>query len=96
MKTFLKVLLFVLLAVLAIKLLPFFLVPVLFVGAGLLLIAGLAFGGLAAVAGVGIAFLVALLAVVVVLVAVLAPIWIPVLAVIGLIALVRRSNQSLA
>jgi hypothetical protein len=96
MKTFLKVLLFVLLGLLAIKLLPFVLFPVLVAGVGLLLACGLAFGGIAAVAGVGVAAVVAVVAVLVVLLAVLSPIWIPVLAVVGLIALIRRSSRSTA
>jgi hypothetical protein len=96
MKTFLKVLLFVLLGLLAIKLLPFVLLPVFVVGIGLLLAGGLAFSGIAAAAGIGVAVLVAVVALLVVLVAVLSPIWIPVLAVVGLIALIRRSSRAVA
>ena len=72
MKTFLKVLLFVLLGLLAIKLLPFVLVPVFVAGISLLVVA--------------------LVALLVTLLAVLSPIWIPVLAVIGLIALIRSGR----
>ena len=92
MKTFLKVLLFVLLGLLAIKLLPFVLVPVFVAGISLLLAGGLAFGGIAAAAGIGVAMVVALVALLVTLLAVLSPIWIPVLAVIGLIALIRSGR----
>lgn len=94
MKTFLKVLLFVLLGLLAIKLLPFVLFPVVVAGAGLLLAVGLAFAGIAAVAGIGVAVVVALVALLVVLLTVLSPIWIPVLAIVGLIALIRRSGRA--
>ena len=96
MKTFLKVLLFVLLGLLAIKLLPFLLIPVFVGGIGLLLAGGLAFGGVAAVAGIGVAVVVALVAILVTLLAVLSPIWIPVLAVVGLIALIPRSSRAVA
>jgi hypothetical protein len=96
MKLFLKVLLYVLLALVAIKLLPFFLFPVLIGGGGLLLVAGLAFGGFVTVAGLGVAAAAALLAVVIALAAALSPIWIPILAVVGIVALIRRSNRTAA
>jgi hypothetical protein len=82
MKTFLKVLLLVLVAVVAIKLLPMtiglgFVLGLLLVGVlalGLSLVAGLA--------GLGI-----------LLGAVLSPIWVPVLLIVGLIALVKRLTR---
>jgi hypothetical protein len=94
MKTFLTVLVYVLLALLAIKLLPFLFLPVLVAGVGLLIAAGLAFGGVAAVAGMGIAAAVLILGVLIVLVTILSPIWLPILAIVGLIALIRRSNRA--
>jgi hypothetical protein len=93
MKTFLKVFLILLLALVALKFLPFVLVPFLIGGLGLLLAVALAFGGLATAAGVGLAVLAAIVAVLAVVVAVLSPIWIPVLAVMGLLALLRRPNR---
>jgi hypothetical protein len=96
MKTFLQVLLCVLLALVAIKLLPFVLFPALIGGGALLLIAGLAFGGVVTVAGLGVAAVATLLAVVIALIAALSPIWVPVLAVVGIVALIRRSNRTAA
>ena len=80
MKTFLRVLLCVVVTVVAFKLLPVLMVPVVL-------------GGLAAAAGVGLILLLVLLAVALAVVAVLAPIWIPVLAIVGLVALIRRANR---
>ncbi len=96
MKTFLQVLLCVLLVVVAIKLLPFILFPLVIGGGALLLVAGLAFGGVVTVAGVGVAAAAALLAVAIAVIAALSPIWIPVLAVVGIIALIRRSKRTAA
>jgi hypothetical protein len=66
------------------------LVPVIFVLGLLLLIGGLLVGGVAAVVAAVLAVLVGLLAGGLALIVVLAPIWIPVLAVVGLIALIKR------
>ncbi len=83
MKTFLKVVLLVIAAVVAVKLLP------------LTFAIGVVLGlGVVALAVVGVSVLAGLAALVVVLAAVLAPIWIPVLALVGLIALIRRSNRT--
>ncbi len=83
MKTFLKVLLLAALLIVAIKF-----SPVLFIG----VIVGLI---LAAVLGaVGISLLMALLAVVLALVVALSPIWIPVLVVLGLVSLFRKSERT--
>lgn len=82
MKTFVKVLLLAALLIVAIKF-----SPVLFLGA----IAGLI---VAAVLGaVGISLLAALMAVVLALALALSPIWIPVLLVLGLISLFRKSER---
>lgn len=93
MNTALKILLGVVLVVVAIKLLPVLLVPV---GLGLLalvVVGGLLLAGVLAVAGTGLAAVAVVLAIVVAVAAALSPVWIPVLAVIGLIALIRRSRR---
>jgi hypothetical protein len=83
MKTFLKILLLAALLLVAIKF-----SPVLFIAA----LAGLI---VAAVLGaVGITLVMALLAVVLALAVALSPIWIPVLVVLGLISLFRRSERT--
>lgn len=83
MKTFVKVLLLAALLIVAIKF-----SPVLFIGA----LAGLI---VAAVLGVvGISLVAALLAVVLALAVALSPIWIPVLVVLGLISLFRKSERT--
>ena len=94
MKTFLKFVLCVLLVILAIKFLPVLLFPFVVGGLGLTLILALAFAAVATVAGVGVTAVVAIAGVLLALVAVLSPIWIPVLAIIGVIALIRRSNRA--
>lgn len=81
MNTFLKVVLLVLAAVIAVKLLPFVF------GLGCLL-AGLLLGGLA----FGISAVAAFLACMIAIVAVLAPIWLPILALVGLIVLIKRGG----
>ncbi|MEJ1973557.1 MAG: hypothetical protein WDM96_14175 [Lacunisphaera sp.] len=83
MKTFIKVLLIAALLIVAIKL-----SPVIFVGAFVGLIA-------AAVLGVvGISLVVALAAVLLAFAVALSPIWIPVLAVIGIVGLFRKSERT--
>lgn len=85
MKTFLKVLLLVLVALIAIKLLP------LTIGLGFvfgLLLVGLLAAGLSLLGGVAVLALV--------LAAVLAPIWIPVLLLVGLVALIKRCTRRAA
>jgi hypothetical protein len=79
MNTFLKVFLLVVAAVVAVKLLP------LTLGLGFLL--GLLLIGLL---GVGLSLVAVVVVAVVGLAAVLAPIWIPVLAIVGLVALIRK------
>jgi hypothetical protein len=80
-KTFLKIALIVLAALLAIKLLPLTLAAGFFLAAVALLI--LVVGASAAAV---------LFCVAVILAAALSPIWLPVLAVIGLVSLIRRSR----
>jgi hypothetical protein len=79
MKTFLKVLLVVILAMVAIKLLPatFALGCILAVG-------------LAILAAVGVSVLAIGLYVALAIVALLSPIWLPILAIVGIIALIKR------
>jgi hypothetical protein len=83
MKTFLKVLIVLLVALLALKLLPVLL------GLGIALIAVLA---LAAVLGLGAAGV--LLGLALGLVALLSPIWLPVLAIVGLVALWEKLERA--
>ncbi len=82
MKTTLKVVLLVVLAVVALKLLP--LTVGLGFAAGLFLV-GLLVAGLSLVAAVAVLGLI--------LAAVLAPIWIPVLVVAGIVSLFRRASN---
>ncbi|MCX6953485.1 MAG: hypothetical protein NTV51_15150 [Verrucomicrobia bacterium] len=85
MNTFLKVLLILVAVVVAVKLLPIAFV-VRCVAAGLL--AGLA------VLGVSLAAL--LLCAALAVAAILSPIWVPVLAIVGIVALCKRSNGTSA
>jgi hypothetical protein len=82
MNSFLKILLLVVLALVAIKLLP------LTLAAGCVL--GLAVG---AVLLAGVSALAGVLVVTVSVVAALAPLWIPVLAIMGLVAVIRRLSR---
>lgn len=85
MKTFFKIVLIALAVVIAIKLLP------------LTLLVGCLLGALAMVVMVvSASAAVALFCLAVVLAAVLAPIWLPVLAVIGLVSLLRRRRRGIA
>ena len=90
MNTFLKVLLCVVAAVIALKLLPFLLFPIMAGGFAILVVAGLVLGGVMAFAGAGIAVITTLLLGVIALLAVSSPLWIPVLLVVGLVALICR------
>jgi len=96
MKTFLIVLLVLVGAVVAVKLLPLALAPVIFVLGLLLLIGGLLVGGAAATVAAGLALLVSLLVGGLLLLVVLSPLWIPVLAIVGLIALIKRASAKSA
>ena len=90
MNTFLKILLCVVAAVIALKLMPFLLFPIMAGGFAILVAAGLVLAGVMAFAGVGIALVVALAVGVIALLAVSSPLWIPVLVVVGLVALICR------
>lgn len=90
MTTFLKIVLCVIAAILAIKLLPVLLAPVLLVGLVALLLAGLLLGSAGLVASIGVALLAGFFVLALVLLAVLSPIWIPVLLIVGLVALLRK------
>lgn len=79
MKTFLKVLCLVVLAVIAIKLLPATIGLAFLVGGALVALVAAGFSVLAGIALAGV-----------ILAAVLAPIWVPLALLVGLIALVRR------
>ena len=81
MKTFLKVVLLLIVALIALKLLPLTFALGCLLAAGLLGLIALGVSTIAAVLGAGI-----------VLAAVLAPIWVPVLLIVGIIALIKRSN----
>jgi hypothetical protein len=96
MRTFVKVLLVVLAAIVALRLLPLLMASFALSGAGLLLGGILLTGGIAAALGVGFVVLIALLVVALVVAAALSPIWIPVLLVVGLIALIRRCSRARA
>lgn len=82
MKSFLKIFLLVLLALVAIKLLP------LTLAVGCVL--GLAAVGLVIV---GVSALAGMVAIAVGIVAALAPLWIPVLAIVGLMAVIKRCGR---
>ena len=93
MKTFLKVVLILIAAVIVVKLLP-----------ALVLIGGLSLGGLVlvglgllAVGGVlgavGLSVAAALLGIAAVVALALSPVWVPVLVIVGIVALVRRSSR---
>lgn len=85
MKTFLKILVLTLVALVVIELFPLLMIPVVIaLGAAIVAMAALA-GGAAVVIAAVLALLV-----------VLSPLWIPVLAVMGIIALCRRSPPKLA
>ncbi len=83
MKTFLKVLLLAALLLIAIKF-----SPVIFLGAIVGLLLAVVLGAL------GISLIAALFAVVLALAVALSPIWIPVLVVLGLISLFRKSERT--
>ncbi|HQY06607.1 MAG TPA: hypothetical protein PLQ52_11135 [Lacunisphaera sp.] len=82
MKTFLKVLLMAAILIIAIKF-----SPVIFVG----VIVGLLVAGVLGV--VGISLVAALLAVLVAFAVALSPIWIPVLVIMGLVSLFRKTEE---
>lgn len=82
MNAFWKILLLVVVAIVAIKLLP------------VTLVLGAAVGGvLALCAALGVSVVVLLVGSVLLLAAVLSPIWLPILALVGVVALIRRSSR---
>ena len=85
MKTFLKVLLIIALAIVAVKLLPLTLVVGGLLAAGVALLAVIGVSMLAIGTGLGLG-----------LIALLSPLWLPVLALIGIVMLVKRHNRSVA
>ncbi len=94
MNTFLKVLIVLVAVVVAFKLLPVLMLPVVLGAVGLLLFAVLLIGGVAAMAGVGLAGITAILAVGLVVLTALSPVWVPVLVIVGLIALIRHGTRA--
>ncbi len=83
MNTFLKVLLIALLVVIAVKLLPLTLLAGCIVAAGALAVVVVGASAAAVVTCVALA-----------IAAALAPIWLPVLAIVGVIALIKRSRRT--
>lgn len=90
MKTFLKIVLFLVLGLVAVKLCPLLLAPALASVMVMLALGGVVLAGLATVAATGLTLTAVLLGVVLLVLAVLSPVWVPVLALIGLISLFRR------
>ena len=89
MNTFLKVLLVALLAIVAVHVFPIIMVPVALILA-VALLAGLIFaGGAGIVLVLALGLVIGLLALALGLAAALAPIWIPVLAIFGIVSLIR-------
>ena len=82
MKTFIKVLLIAALLIVAIKI-----SPILFVGAFVGLVVAAVLGA------IGISLLAGLVAVLLALAVALSPIWIPVLCVVGIVSLFRKSDR---
>ncbi len=96
MKTFLKVLLVFAIAALVIHLWPVAAVP-LALGGMIALLIGLVFaGGVAVVGGVLLTVVCALVGVLIALAAASSPIWLPILAIVGLVALLRRGSRTAA
>lgn len=93
MNTLGKILLFTLLALVALHFFPLLLIPAGLALAALLALGALLVGVLAALLGTGLSLVAGVLAVVLVVVAVLAPIWLPALAIYGLVSLCRRNPK---
>lgn len=93
MKTFWKVLLFILVGLVCLRFLPVLLIPMVLGLLAMFAIGALLLGGLATVAATGISVIGGTLVVVLVLLAALSPIWVPVLAIVGLVSLFRRGNR---
>jgi hypothetical protein len=93
MNTFGKILLFTLLALVAIHLFPILLLPIILAVAAMLVIGTMLAGGFAALAATGLSLVAVVIAVVLVALAVLSPIWLPLLAIYGLVKLCGRNGK---
>ena len=92
MKTFLKVVLLFLVVALVIHLWPIAAVPLAIGGVIAFIVGSVLVGGVAVVATVAIVLAVAVAAALLCVAAASSPIWLPVLAIVGLIALLRRGE----
>ncbi|MDB6126746.1 MAG: hypothetical protein JWM35_642 [Verrucomicrobia bacterium] len=92
MKTSLKVVLGVVAALVAIRIFPVLLLPIVLGVIVTLACGSVLAGGLAALLAATLSLLAALLAVGLVALAVLSPLWIPALAIVGIVSLCRRSR----
>jgi hypothetical protein len=93
MKIGLKIFLVLIAALLVLKLLPVILVMGGFSLAGLVVVGGLLVAALGVLVLLGVSVSVAALAVALVVAVALSPIWVPVLAVIGLIFLLKKAKR---
>lgn len=93
MKTGLKIFLVLIAALLVLKLLPVILVMGGFSLAGLVVVGGLLVAALGVLVLLGVSVSVAVLAVALAVAVALSPIWVPVLAVIGLICLLKKAKR---
>lgn len=93
MKTGLKIFLVLIAALLVLKLLPVILVMGGFSLAGLVVVGGLLVAALGVLVMLGVSVSVAVLAVALAVAVALSPIWVPVLAVIGLICLLKKAKR---
>jgi hypothetical protein len=93
MKTGLKIFLVLIAALLVLKLMPVILVMGGFSLAGLVVVGGLLVAALGVLVLLGVSVSVAALAVALVVAVALSPIWVPVLAVIGLIFLLKKAKR---
>jgi hypothetical protein len=93
MKTGLKIFLVLIAAILVLKLLPVILVMGGFSLAGLVVVGGLLVAALGVLVLLGVSVSAAVLAVALAVAVALSPIWVPVLAVIGLIFLLKKAKR---
>lgn len=93
MKTGLKIFLVLIAALLVLKLLPVILVMGGFSLAGLVVVGGLLVAALGVLVLLGVSVSAAVLAVALAVAVALSPIWVPVLAVIGLIFLLKKAKR---
>ncbi len=90
MKTFLKLVLIALAALVVAHFCPLALLPLAGLGLAMMVIGGVLSSGLAAVLTVAVTLVTVILAVLVALLAATSPLWIPVLLILGLLSLFRR------